>query len=324
MLKPMKAIRVHQINQMQLEDVPMPVPKAGEVRVKLEFAGLNFIDVYQRSGVYKMPMPFTLGMEGAGVVDALGEGVPNFTVGQRVAYTMTRGSYAEYAVVPTKALVKIPHKVSSQTAAAIMLQGMTAHYLALSTYKLEAGDTALVHAAAGGVGQLLVQIAKRMGAKVIATVGSADKAEIVRLLGADEVIIYTEQDFEAKVKNLASAGLEVIYDSVGKDTFLKGLNLLKPRGMMVLYGASSGQVEPFDLQLLNAKGSLFVTRPSLGHYIADPEELEWRANELFDWLVGGQIKLTIDKVFPLSQVAAAHAYIEARQTKGKVLLEIHE
>jgi NADPH:quinone reductase len=318
----MKAIRVHEINQMQLEDIALPVPQTGEVRVKLEFAGLNFIDVYQRSGIYKIPMPFTLGMEGAGVVDALGEGVTDFSVGQRVAYTMTRGSYAQYAVVPAKMLVKIPTRVSSQVAAAMMLQGMTAHYLALSTYKLEAGDTALVHAAAGGVGQLLVQIAKRMGARVIATVGNAEKAEIVRSLGADEIIIYTEQDFEVEVKKLVPDGLEVIYDSVGKDTFLKGLNLLKPRGMMVLYGASSGQVEPFDLQLLNAKGSLFVTRPSLGHYIADPEELEWRANELFDWYASGQLKLTIDRVFPLSQVADAHAYIETRQTKGKVLLEI--
>jgi NADPH:quinone reductase len=318
----MKAIRVHQINQMQLEEMPIPVPEQGQVRVKLEFAGLNFIDVYQRSGIYKIPLPFTLGMEGAGTVDAIGAGVTDFTLGQRVAYTMVRGSYAEYAIVPAKMLVEIPRRVSSKDAASLMLQGMTAHYLALSTYKLEAGDTTLIHAAAGGVGQLLVQIAKRLGAKVIATVGSAAKAESVRLLGADEVIIYTKQDFETEVKKLAPEGLEVIYDSVGKDTFSKGLNLLKPRGMMVLYGASSGQVEPFDLQLLNAKGSLFVTRPSLGHYITERDELEWRANELFDWLVNKQLKLAIDKVFPLSEVSKAHAYIEARQTKGKVLLEI--
>jgi NADPH:quinone reductase len=318
----MKAIRVHQINQMQLEDIPMPVPNKGEVRVKLEFSGLNFIDVYQRSGVYKIPMPFTLGMEGAGVVDALGQGVTDFSLGQRVAYTMTRGSYAEYAIVPTKVLVKIPPQVSCKDAAAILLQGMTAHYLALSTYKIKAGDTILIHAAAGGVGQLLVQVAKRIGARVIATVGSAEKAEIVRLLGADEVIIYSQEDFELQVKKLVPAGLEVIYDSVGKDTFSKGLNLLKPRGMMVLYGASSGQVDPFDLQILNAKGSLFVTRPSLGHYINEPEELEWRASELFDWFANGQLKLAIDRIFTFSEVTAAHAYIEARKTKGKVLLEL--
>ncbi len=300
----------------------MPSPAAGEVRVKLEFSGLNYIDIYQRSGVYNVPMPFTLGMEGAGVVDAVGDGVTDFELGQRVAYTMTRGSYAEFAVVPAKNLVKIPRRISSQTAAAVMLQGMTAHYLALSTYKLEAGDTALIHAAAGGVGQLLVQIAKRFGARVIATVGNSEKAEIVKALGADEVIIYTQQDFAAKTKELAPDGLEVIYDSVGKDTFTKGLDLLKPRGMMVLYGGSSGQVDPLDLQVLSAKGSLFVTRPSLGHYIAERDELEWRTTELFDWLASGQLKLEIDKVFPLSEVAAAHAYIEARQTKGKVLLSI--
>ncbi len=318
----MKAIRVHATNQMQLEEIPTPEPSALEVRVKLEYAGLNFIDIYQRSGVYNVPMPFTLGMEGAGVVDALGSGVTDFEVGQPVAYTMTRGSYAEYAVVPAQNLVEIPRKISSQQAAAIMLQGMTAHYLALSTYKLEAGDTALVHAAAGGVGQLLVQIAKRFGAKVIATVGSLEKAELVRALGADHVIIYTQTDFESEVKKLAPDGLEVVYDSVGKDTFTKGLNLLKPRGMMVLYGGSSGQVEPLDLQVLSAKGSLFVTRPTLGQYIADRDELEWRAGELFDWLANGQLKLEIDRVFPLSEVSDAHAYIEARKTKGKVLLEI--
>jgi NADPH:quinone reductase len=318
----MKAIRVHAVNQMQLEDIPIPEPDANEVRVKLEFAGLNFIDVYQRSGVYPIQMPFTLGMEGAGVVDALGAGVTSLEVGQRVAYSMTRGSYAEFAVVAAKNLVEIPRRVSSRDAAALMLQGMTAHYLALSTYKLEAGDTALVHAAAGGVGQLLVQIAKRFGARVIATVGSSEKADLVRALGADEVIVYTQTDFEAEVKKLVPNGLEVVYDSVGKDTFLKGLNLLKPRGMMVLYGGSSGQVEPLDLQVLNAKGSLFVTRPSLGAYIADRDELEWRATELFDWLINGQLKLAVDKVFALSEVAAAHEYLESRQSKGKVLLEL--
>lgn len=318
----MKAIRIHAPDQMQLDDIAIPQPSAGEVRARLEYAGLNFIDVYQRSGVYALPLPATLGMEGAGVVDALGEGVTHLELGQRVAYTMTRGSYAEYAVVPAKNLVTLPDTVSSELAAAAMLQGMTAHYLAFSTYRLEPGDTALVHAAAGGVGQLLVQMAKRAGAVVVATVGSPEKAQIVKNLGADVVIDYRQQDFVLESKKHVPKGFEVIYDSVGKDTFMRGLDLLKPRGMMVLYGGSSGQVEPFDLQALNAKGSLFVTRPSLGHYISDREELEWRAGEVFDWLVTGQLKLEIDKIFVLPDVADAHAYIESRQTKGKVLLKI--
>jgi NADPH:quinone reductase len=318
----MKAIRVHAPDQMQLDDIPTPEPSAGEVRLKLEYAGLNFIDVYQRSGVYKLPLPAVLGMEGAGVVDALGDGVTNLALGQRVAYTMNRGSYAEYAVVPAKNLVAVPDNLSSQLAAAALLQGMTAHYLAFSTYRLEPGDTALVHAAAGGVGQLLVQMAKRAGANVVATVGSPEKAEIAKSLGADFVINYRTQDFVLEGKKYAPNGFEVIYDSVGKDTFVRGLELLKPRGMAVLYGGSSGQVEPLDLQILNAKGSLFVTRPSLGHYIAQREELEWRSSEVFDWLTTGSVKLEIDKIFALEDVAAAHAYIESRQTKGKVLLKI--
>jgi NADPH:quinone reductase len=318
----MKAIRIHAPDQMQLDDIATPNPSAGEVRVRLEYAGLNFIDVYQRSGVYKLPLPATLGMEGAGVVDALGDGVTDLALGQRVAYTMTRGSYAEYALVPAKNLVAIPDKLSSQLAAAALLQGMTAHYLAFSTYRLEPGDTALIHAAAGGVGQLLVQMAKRAGATVVATVGSPEKAAIATSLGADLTINYRSQDFVLEGKKYAPNGFEVIYDSVGKDTFVRGLDLLKPRGMAVLYGGSSGQVEPLDLQILNTKGSLFVTRPSLGHYIAEREELEWRSSEVFDWLSGGQLKLEIDQIFALEDVAAAHAYIESRQTKGKVLLKI--
>jgi NADPH:quinone reductase len=318
----MKAIRIHAPDHMQLDDIATPNPSAGEVRVRLEYAGLNFIDVYQRSGVYKLPLPATLGMEGAGVVDALGDGVTDLALGQRVAYTMTRGSYAEYALVPAKNLVAIPDKLSSQLAAAALLQGMTAHYLAFSTYRLEPGDTALIHAAAGGVGQLLVQMAKRAGATVVATVGSPEKAAIATSLGADLTINYRSQDFVLEGKKYAPNGFEVIYDSVGKDTFVRGLDLLKPRGMAILYGGSSGQVEPLDLQILNAKGSLFVTRPSLGHYIAEREELEWRSSEVFDWLSGGQLKLEIDQIFALEDVAAAHAYIESRQTKGKVLLKI--
>ncbi|MFN3266145.1 MAG: quinone oxidoreductase family protein [Deinococcales bacterium] len=318
----MKAVRIHAPNQMQLDDIAIPQPGAGEVRVRLEYAGLNFIDIYQRSGVYPLPLPATLGMEGAGTVDALGEGVTILELGQRVAYTMTRGSYAAYAIVSAKNLVTLPETISTKLAAATMLQGMTAHYLAFSTYRHEAGDTALIHAAAGGVGQLLVQMAKRAGAVVVATVGSAEKAQIVKNLGADVVIDYRREDFVIESKKYFPKGFDVIYDSVGKDTFMRGLDLLKPRGMMVLYGGSSGQVEPLDLQILNAKGSLFVTRPSLGHYISDREELEWRAAEVFDWLATGQLRLEIDKIFALEDAASAHAYIESRQTKGKVLLKI--
>lgn len=320
----MKAIRVHRpgdASSLQLDDIAVPEPKPGEARVRVSHAGLNFIDIYQRSGLYKLPLPATLGMEGAGVVDAVGEGVTDVQVGARVAWAMQLGSYAEFAMVPAWKLAPLPDGISLEMGAALMLQGMTAHYLAKSTFVLKPGHTALVHAAAGGVGLLLVQIAKRLGATVIATVGSEEKAALARDAGADHVVLYNETDFESAVKDLAPNGLEVVYDSVGKTTFLKGLNLLKPRGTMVLYGAASGPVEALDLQVLNQKGSLFVTRPSLGHYTLSRDEILWRAGELFAWLREG-LELRIDRSFALEDVSQAHRYMESRQTKGKVVLSV--
>lgn len=320
----MKAIRVHRPGDesvLQYEDVPMPEPAPGTVRVRIEAAGLNFIDIYQRSGVYKLATPFIPGQEAAGVVDALGEGVPVFYIGQRVAFASVMGAYAEYAVVPAAKLVAVPNGVSSETAAAAMLQGMTAHYLAHSTFELKKGHTALVHAAAGGTGSLLVQIARKHGAFIIGTTSTEEKAQIARAAGADEVILYTQKDFEVEVKRITNGrGVDVVYDSVGKDTFEKGLNCLRPRGYMVLYGQSSGAVPPFDLQILNAKGSLFVTRPSLGMYTATREELLWRAGDVLKSAAAGELKVNIDKTFPLSEAAEAHRYMAGRGTKGKVLL----
>ncbi|WP_084051272.1 quinone oxidoreductase family protein [Deinococcus hopiensis] len=322
----MKAIRIHQpgdASALVLDEIPTLEPGPGEARVKVAFAGLNFIDVYQRSGLYPLPLPAVMGNEGAGVVDAVGEGVTEVQPGQRVAFAMHRGSYAEAVVVPAWKLVPLPETISEAQGAAIMLQGMTAHYLASSTYPLKAGDTCLVHAAAGGVGLLLTQIAKKRGAWVLGTAGSAQKAALARSMGADEVILYREADFEAEVKRLTGgAGVNVIYDAVGRDTFLKGLNVLKPRGYMVLYGASSGPVEPVDPQLLNQKGGLFLTRPSLAHYAANREELLWRSQELFTWVEDGSLQLRVDQTFPLGEAAAAHRYIEGRNTQGKVLLQI--
>jgi NADPH2:quinone reductase len=320
----MKAIQIHahgDANALKYEDVPTPEPKAGEVRVKLGASGLNFIDIYQRRGWYKVQLPLVLGQEGAGKVDVRGEGVTEFKPGDRVAYASTLGGYAEYAIVPTARLVPVPASVSIEQAAAVMLQGMTAHYLATSTFPLENGHTALVHAASGGVGLLLTQIAKMRGARVIGTVGSAEKAALAKGAGADEVILYKEQDFEAEVKRLTGgAGVDVNYDSVGKDTFLKGLNVLKPRGMMVLYGQSSGQVEPMDPQLLSQKGSLFLTRPTLGSYTLTRAELLGRASDLFQWMASGRLNVRVDRTFTLSEAADAHRYMEGRETKGKVLL----
>ena len=327
----MKAIRVHEqgdVSKLQLEQIPTPIPGPGEARVKLSHAGLNFIDVYQRNGTYKIPLPSTLGMEGAGAIDALGprEGVgdlePGLSLGARVAYPSHLGSYAEYAIVQTSELVPIPDGVTNALAAAVMLQGATAHYLAKSTFKLEPGHTCLVHAAAGGVGLLLVQIAKKCGARVIGTVSSDEKAQLAKAAGA-ETIMYTQTDFELEALRLTDGHkLDVIYDSVGQTTFLKGLNILKPRGMMVLYGASSGPVEAFNPQLLNQKGSLFVTRPALGHHLLDRNELMWRIGDLFNWIANGELDVRIDRTFKLEEAAQAHEYIEARSTKGKVLLEI--
>ena len=320
----MKAIRIHEtgdVSNLSYEDAPMPEPGAGEVRIKIEAAGLNFIDTYHRMGWYPIPRPFTLGLEAAGVVDAVGAGVSEFKPGDRVGYCMHQGAYAEYATVPARMVVPVPDGVSTEQAAAVLLQGMTAHYLTHSTYPLQKGDIALVHAAAGGTGALVVQMAKLLGAQVIGTVGTAEKAEVAKAAGADHTVIYTEQDFEAEVKRITDGQLcHVVYESVGKATFDKSMNCLRPRGYMVLFGQASGQVPPLDPQILNQKGSLFLTRPSLGAYVATREELLGRANDLFNWIAAGKLDVRIDQSYPLSDAAAAHTYLEGRQTKGKVLL----
>ncbi len=320
----MQAIRVHQfgdVDVLSMDQVPVPEPGPGEVRVKLEVAGVNFIDIYHRSGQYKGALPLTLGQEGAGVVDAVGPNVTEFRPGDRVAYASQQGSYAQYQIVSSWRLALIPAAISTQQAAAVMLQGLTAHYLCFSTYPLRPGDTALVHAAAGGVGLLLVQIAKRCGARVLGTVSTGEKAQLAREAGADEVILYTQTDFEAEAKRLTGGkGVNVVYDSVGKTTFDKSLNCLKPRGYMVLFGQSSGAVPPLDPQVLNAKGALFLTRPTLVFYTADRQELLSRTNDLFTWMASGDLKVRIDRTFPLAQAAEAHRYMQGRQSKGKVLL----
>jgi len=302
-------------------DADKPTPKAGEALVKLEAIGLNYIDVYHRTGLYPLPRPFIPGMEAAGVVEAVGADVTEVSVGDRVAYAMAPGAYAEYAVVPAWRLVKVPEGVDAQQAAAAMLQGMTAHYLVTSTYSLKAGETALVHAAAGGVGLLLVQMVKRIGARAIGTVSTEAKAKLAREAGADEVILYTQQDFEQETRRLTGGkGAQVVYDSVGKDTFLKSLNSLAPRGMLALFGQSSGPVAAFDPALLAQKGSLFLTRPSLAQYAATRDELLWRAGDVFNWIKAGELKLRIEKTFPLRDAAEAHRQLEGRKTTGKVLL----
>jgi NADPH2:quinone reductase len=320
----MKAIRVEQyggLDALRYEDIPDPEPGEGEVCVKIEAAGVNFVDIYHRMGRYPSKLPITLGMEGAGVVDAVGQDANSVKPGDRVAYAMQQGSYAEYAIVPAWKLVRVPDEVTTRQAAALMLQGMTAHYLSLSTYPLSEDDTALVHAAAGGVGHILVQLAKRCGARVIGTVSTEEKAALGKKAGADEIILYTQMDFEAETKRLTEGqGVDVVYDSVGKTTFQKSLNCLRPRGYLVLYGQSSGPVEPIDPQVLNSKGSLFLTRPSLGHYASDREELAQRANDLFSWMIAGELEVRIDRTFPLSEAAEAHRYMEDRRTKGKILL----
>jgi NADPH2:quinone reductase len=320
----MKAIRIHAPGGpevMRYEDVPEPSPKSGEAVVKVDAAGINYIDVYQRSGQYKLGTPFTLGLEAGGTVTAVGPNVSEVRVGDKVAYTGIPGAYAESAVVPAQRLVALPTGISTKQGAAMMLQGMTAHYLACSTYPLKKGDTCLVHAAAGGVGLILCQIAKLRGARVIGTVSTDDKAKLARGAGADDVILYTQQDFVAEVKRLTDGkGVQVNYDSVGKTTFEKGFDCLAPRGVMVLYGQASGPVGPLDLQILNAKGSLFVTRPSLNHHIATREELLQRANELTGWIRDGKLNLRMEFEFPLKDAAEAHRVLEGRKTTGKVLL----
>jgi NADPH2:quinone reductase len=320
----MKAIQVKETGgpeKMELVDLPQPVAGPGQALVKIAASGVNFIDVYFRAGLYKVELPATLGSEAAGTVESVGAGVTEFAPGDRVAYAMARGSYAEYAVVPAAQLVKIPAAIDFQTAAAAMLQGMTAHYLTHSTFALKSGDTCLVHAAAGGAGLLLVQMAHRIGARVFGTVSTEAKAQLARQAGADEIIFYTQQDFEAEVRRLTGGrGVDVVYDSVGATTFAKSLGCLRPRGMLALFGQSSGPVAPFDPNILNAKGSLFLTRPSLAHHLATREELLWRAGDVLGWIASGELRIRVDRVYPLAEAAEAHRALEGRHTAGKLLL----
>ena len=320
----MKAIRVHRTGGpevLRLEDVPIPEPGPGQLLVRVEAAGVNFTDIYHRTGLYKVQFPFTPGREGAGVVERVGQGVTTARPGDRVVSESAMGTYADYAIVGAERAVAVPEGVEAPLAAAVMLQGLTAHYLAYSTFPLKPGDTCLVHAAAGGVGLLLCQIASRIGARVIGTAGTEAKATLAREAGAAEVILYTEIDFVEETRRLTDgAGVQVVYDSVGRTTFLKGLDCLVPRGMMVLYGQSSGPVEPFDPQLLNQKGSLFVTRPTLAHYVAGRSELLRRTEELMGWVKDGSLRVRIDRQLPLAAAAEAHAELEGRRTTGKVLL----
>lgn len=306
---------------MKLVDAPVPAPGPGQALIRVAASGVNFIDVYFRIGLYKADLPFTPGNEAAGTVEAVGEGVTEFQPGDRVAYAMHRGSYAEYTVVPQTQLVKLPDAVDFPTAAAAMLQGMTAHYLTHSSFPLKPGDRCLIHAAAGGAGRLAVQMAKMKGAIVYGTAGNDEKAEIARSAGADEVIVYTRQDFVAEVKKFTGGkGVDVVYDSVGASTFLKGLDIIRPRGMMVLFGQSSGAVPPFDPSILNQKGSLFMTRPSLAHHCLTREELQWRSGDVLGWIAAGKLELRVEKTYPLGEAPQAHRDLEGRKTAGKLLL----
>ena len=308
--------------RMELVDVPTPTPRPRQALVRLAVSGVNFLDVYHRSGAYKVDRPIVLGSEGAGTVEAVGPDVVDVAPGDRVAYAMVRGSYADYALVPADTLVKIPAGLDFRDAASAMLQGMTAHYLTHSTYPLKKGDTCLVHAAAGGAGGLVVQMARMCGARVFGTVSTAEKAQIAREHGVDAAIIYTEQDFAAEVKQLTGGrGVDVVYDSVGKATFDKSLESLRPRGTLALFGMSSGQVAPVDAGAL-AKGSLFLTRPTLAHHVLTREELLWRAGDVLNAVASGALKLRIDSTFPLAAAAEAHRALESRKTAGKILLEI--
>jgi NADPH2:quinone reductase len=321
----MKAIQIHETGGpevLRLAELPTPQPGAGQVLIRVEAAGVNFIEIYFRKGVYKAALPFTPGSEAAGTVEVLGPGVTGFNVGDRVASASVLGSYAEYALVPAAQLVKVPAGLTPEAAAAAMLQGMAAHYLSHSAFTLKAGDTALVHAGAGGVGLLLTQMAARRAARVIATVSTPAKAELARAAGAAEVILYTSQDFEAEVKRLTGGkGVDVVYDSVGRTTFAGSLNCLRPRGLLVLFGASSGPVPPFDLIQLSSKGSLFVTRPTLTHYVATRAELDWRSTDVLGWVARGELKLRTEFVYPLAEAAQAQIDLEARRTTGKILLK---
>jgi NADPH2:quinone reductase len=320
----MKAVRVHTLGGPEVltyEDVEIPRPGSGEAQVRIAASGLNYLDVQYRIGRVKAPTPFVIGSEASGVVTEVGSEVTDLKVGDRVAWAMTLGSYAEYAVVPAWKLVALPHELDMQVAAGAMLQGLTAHYLTHSTFALKRGDTVLVHAAAGGVGSVIVQVARIVGARVIATAGTDAKAELARQAGAHEVIVYTKQNFETEVKRLtAGRGVDVVYDSVGKDTFDGSLNCLRPRGMLALFGFSSGLVPPFDPAILGIKGSLFLTRPGLNQYMATREELMSRMNDIFEWLLSGRLKIRIGHVFPMAEARRAHEDLEARRTTGKVLL----
>jgi NADPH2:quinone reductase len=320
----MKAILVHATggpDQLRFEDVPTPTPGPGQVLVKVAAIGVNFIDIYYRSGLYKANLPLTLGQEGAGTVVEAGPEVEGFASGDHVAWAGPRGAYAEYAVVPAEELVAIPKALDFNTAAAAMLQGLTAHYLAHSTFPLNDGDVALVHAAAGGVGLLLVQMAKMRGARVIGTVSTDAKAELAVEAGADAVILYTRQDFEPEVRRLTNnRGADVVYDSVGQDTFMKSLICLRPRGTMISYGQSSGPVPPVPPLMLSQMGSLYLTRPVLQHYTATRLELLWRADDVLGWIASGKLRVRIHGTYPLAEAAHAHQELESRKTSGKLLL----
>lgn len=320
----MKQIQISKFGgpeELKLVESPKPAPGPGQALVGIAASGVNFIDVYFRIGLNKADLPFTPGSEASGIVESVGPGVAAVKPGDRVAYAMARGSYSEYALVPAEQLVPLPQEVDFNTAAAAILQGMTAHYLTHSTFPLKPGDKALVHAAAGGAGRLIVQMAKMLGATVYGTAGTDAKAAVAKEAGADEVIVYTRDDFAVEVKRLTGGkGVDVIYDSVGATTFLKGLDLLRPRGMMALFGNSSGRVDPIDPAILNPKGSLFLTRPSLAHYCLTREELLWRAGDVFSWIGSGKLKLLIEKTYPLTDAAEAHRDLEGRKTVGKLLL----
>jgi NADPH2:quinone reductase len=320
----MKAIQVLEPGgpeKLQLVETPVPRPGPKEALVRVAASGVNFIDVYFRTGLYKSALPIALGQEGAGTVEEVGAEVTEVAPGDRVAWAMPRGSYAEYAVAPAWQLVKMPDNLDFRTAAAIMLQGMTAHYLTHSTFDLKPGDACLVHAAAGGAGGLIAQMAKIRGAQVFGTVSTEEKAAIARENGVDEAILYTSQEFDAEVRRLTNGrGVDVVYDSVGRTTFEKSLNSLRPRGLLALFGQSSGPVPPFDPNTLNGKGSLFLTRPSLGHHTLTRKELLWRAGDVLAWVASGKLKPRIDRAYPLAEAAEAHRALESRQTAGKLLL----
>lgn len=320
----MKAIRIHQVGgpeAMQLEEVPQPEPARGETRVRLEAIGVNYIDTYHRTGLYPLDLPFTPGIEGAGVVVKVGPSVEDFRVGDRVAYASSLGAYSEEAVVAADKLAKIPEGMDSRTAASAMVQGITAHYLTRSTFPLAAGHKVLIHAAAGGVGLLLVQLAKRFGATVFGTVGNAEKAEAARAAGADHVILYTQTDFATEVETLTDGkGVDVVYDSVGKETYKRSMACLVTRGLLVLYGNASGPVPPIDPLTLGKAGSIFLTRPTIAHYTRDRREFLGRVEEIFSWTQSGELRLTVDRALPLSEAAEAHRLLEGRKTKGKLLL----